>query len=331
MNRRETVFALLALGLLAAPLSSLAQQVAKVRRIGILSGRSRSTPSNPDVTFDAFTQGMRELGYIEGKNLTIEGRFADGKYERLPGLAAELVRMNLEVIVTHGTPPSEVLQRATRTIPIVAVAMGDPVASGIAASLARPGGNITGLSLMNIDLTPKRFELLKLIMPALSRVAVLMNPGNSGHPAILKSVQAAAQPLGVKILPVDARTPDEIEHGFAAMKRERADAVIILGDPFFPGQRRQITELVARNRLPSMFYFREDVEAGGLMSYGQNITDFYRHAATYVDKILKGAKPGELPIEQPTKIHLAINRKTAKALGLTVPQELLLRADVVIE
>jgi putative ABC transport system substrate-binding protein len=184
---------------------------------------------------------------------------------------------------------------------------------------------------MNIDLTQKRFELLKLIMPALSRAVVLLNPGDSNHSLYLKSIQAASQQVGVKVLPVNAHTPEEIERGFAAMRRERADAVIILPDGFFLGQRRQISELAARNRLPSMFAYREHVEAGGLMSYGQNITDFFRRAATYVDKILRGAKPGELPMEQPTKIHLAINRKTAKALGLTIPQELLLRADEVIE
>ncbi|MBI3374676.1 MAG: ABC transporter substrate-binding protein [Betaproteobacteria bacterium] len=239
--------------------------------------------------------------------------------------------MKLEVIVTQGSPPVEALRRATGTIPIVSIAMGDPVASGFAASLAHPGGNITGLSLMNIDVSPKRLELLKGMVPALSRAAVLVNPGNSSHPPVLKSVQAAAQRLGVTVLPVDAHTPEEIERGFAAMARERTNAVMVLGDPFFIGQRRYITELAARNRLPSMFFFREDVEAGGLMSYGQNLADFYRRAATYVDKILKGAKAGELPIEQSTKFDLAINRKTAKALGITVSKELLFRADEVFE
>jgi putative ABC transport system substrate-binding protein len=239
--------------------------------------------------------------------------------------------MKLEVIVTHSTPSTEALQRATSTIPIVMTSIADPVGSGFATSLARPGGNITGLSIITIDLSAKNLELLKIMTPALSRAAFLVNPGNSTHPAALKNVQAAAQQLGVKILPVDARTAEEIERGYAAMRRDRADAVIIPGDGYFILQRRQITELAARYRLPSMCPFREYVEAGGLMSYGQNLVDFYQRAATYVDKILKGAKPGELPIEQPTKIHLAINRKTAKALGLTIPQEILLRADEVIE
>jgi len=329
MNRRDTLLALLSLG--ATPLSSLAQQQGKIWRIGFLAARSRSTSSNPDAYYDAFVQGMRELGYVEGKNLGIEWRFADGKSERLPALAAELVRMKVELIATHGTPGTQAAQRATSTIPIVFASANDPVASGFAASLARPGGNITGLSLISVDVSQKHLELLKTLVPRMSRVAVLVNPGNSSLSAILKSVQAAAQQFGVKVLQVDARTPEEIEHGFAAMRRERADAVIILNDSFFIGQRRQITGLVARNRLPSMFPFREDVEAGGLISYGQNLADHFRRAATYVDKVLKGAKPSELPIEQPTKIHLAINRKAAKGLGITVPQELLLRADEVID
>jgi putative ABC transport system substrate-binding protein len=330
LARRRLLIALGA-GALAAPLRAFAQQQDKVRRIGFLAARTRSTSSNPDVYYDAFVQGMRELGYVEGKNLLIEWRFADGKIERLPGLASELVRAKVEVIATHGTTGTQAAQRATRTIPIVFGSANDPVASGFAASLARPGGNITGLSLISVDVSQKHLELLKTLVPRMSRVAVLVNPGNSSLPAVLKSIQAAAQQFGVKVLPADARTPEEIEHGFAAMRRERADAVIILNDTFFIGQRRQITELAARNRLPSMFPFREDVEAGGLMSYGQNLADHYRRAATYVDKILKGAKPSDLPIEQPTKIHLAINRKTAKALGLKIPQELLLRADEVIE
>ena len=329
MNRREVVLALIAL--CAAPLRSFAQPEGKVRRIGFLGSRSRSTPSNPDVYYDAFLQAMREVGYVEGKNLLIEWRFADGKYDRVPSLSAELVRMNPEVIVTHSTPATQALQRATSTIPIVTAAVADPVASGFAASLARPGRNITGMSTIPVDVSGKKIELLKLMIPALSRTAVLTNLGNSSHAATLKSVQAAAQHLGVEVLPVDGRTSEEIERGFTAMKRQRADAVIILNDTFFTGQRRQITDLVARNRLPSMFEIRENVQAGGLMSYGLNLADNYRHAATYVDKILKGAKPGDLPFEQPTKIHLAINRKTAKALGIAIPLELLFRADEVIE
>lgn len=328
MNRRDTVLGLLALG--AAPLITNAQQ-SGVRRIGFLGARSRSTPSNPDVYYQAFVQGMRDLGYVEGKNLVIEWRFADNKYDRLSPLAAELVSVKPEVIVTHSTPATEALHRATSTIPIVSAASGDPVGSGFAASLARPAGNITGLSIITTDLGPKQIELLKTMVPTLSRVAVFVDPRSPRYSAILKSLDTAAQRLGLKMLPVDARTPEEIERGFAAIRRGRADAVFVSNDTFYIGQRRQIIELAARNRLPSIFSYREDVEAGGLMSYGLNLADNYRHAATYVDKILKGAKPAELPIEQPTKIHLAINRKTAKALGLTIPQELLLRADEVIE
>ena len=316
---------------LASPLASLAQQQGKVWRIGFLGARSRSTLSNPDVYYDAFTQGMRELGYVEGKNLVIEWRFADGKYERLPGLASELVQMKVEVIVTHSTPATQALQRATKTIPIVTAAVIDPVGSGFAVSLARPGGNITGLSVITVDVSPKHIELLKIMMPTLSRVAVLVNPGNPVHAAVLKSIQAAAQQVGIKILPVNARSPEEIERGFAMMKREHAEAVIIVADAFFFGQGRQIAELALKNRMPSIFQDREHVEAGGLMSYGQNVTDFFRRAATYVDKILKGAKASNLPIEQPTRFYLVINRKTANALGLTISQELLLRADEVIE
>jgi putative tryptophan/tyrosine transport system substrate-binding protein len=328
--KRRTLLYAVAAGL-AAPIKVFSQQQGNVRRIGFLAVRSRSTPSNPEPHYDAFTKAMRELGYVEGKNLVIEWRFADGKYERLTELAGELVRLNVEVIVTHSTPATDALKRATGTIPIVNAAFGDPVARGFAVSLARPGGNITGLSLMNVDLAPKRFELLKLMNPALSRAAVLTNSGSAGHAGILKSAKAAAQKLGVAVLPVDARTPEEIERGFVAIKRERADAVIVLSDAFFIGQRRQIVDLAARNRLPSLFAYREDVEAGGLMSYGTNNVDLYRRAAIYVDKILKGAKPGDLPIEQPTKIHLAINLKTAKALGLVVPKELVLQADEVFE
>jgi putative ABC transport system substrate-binding protein len=330
MNRRRKLLAALGLCALAAPIGAFAQQMT-VRRIGFLYVRSRPTPQHPDALLDAFVRAMRELGYVEGKNLVIEWRFADSKFERLPGLAAELIRLKPEVIVTHAIPAIEALKRATSSIPIVMTSFADPVRDGFVVSLARPGRNITGLSLMNIDLTPKRLELLKLIVPTSSRTAVLVNPGNSSHPGILKSYQTAGQQLDIKIMPVTASTPEEIERSFTTMRRERADAVVILSDSFFLGQRRQTAELATRNRMPSMFSFREEVAAGGLMSYGQNLVDFYRRAATYVDKILKGAKPGELPIEQPTKIHLAINLKTAKALGIAISKELLLRADEVIE
>ena len=330
ISRRQVVLALGA-STLAVPLSSLAQQQAKVWRIGFLAVLSRSTLSNPDVDYDAFVKGMRELGYIEGKNLVIEWRFADGKYELLPRLAAELVQMQVQVIVTHSTPGIRAAQRATSTVPIVMAAVADPVGSGFAASLVRPGGNITGLSVIGVDLSPKRLELLNAAIPALSSVAVLVNPGTSFHPTIVKGLQAAGRHAGIKILPVDARTPEDIERAFATMTRERAAGVLIAPDAFFRGQRQQIADLAMKNRMPSMSPYRESVTNGGLMSYGQDIAENFRRAATLVDKILKGAKPGELPIEQPTTIHLAINRKTAKVLGLTIPTELLVRADEVIE
>jgi putative ABC transport system substrate-binding protein len=329
LRRRQILLS--AGALLATPLAATAQQETTVRHIGFLAGRSRSTPSNPDVYYDAFMRGMRELGYVEGKNLLIEWRFAEGRAERLPGLAAELVRMKIEVIATHGTPATQAAQRATRTIPIVFAAASGPVASGFAVSLARPGGNITGLSLTIADVSPKHLELLKILNPRLSRIAFLMNPDTSSHPAILKSLQTAAQAIGVRVLPLQARNPEEFEQSFEAMTRERIEALILAPDTFYLGQRRRYADIALKNRMPTMFPFREQVEAGGLMSYGQNLADHYRRAATYVDKILKGAKPGELPIEQPTTLYLAINRKTAKALGLTIPSELLFRADKVIE
>ena len=315
---------------LSATLPSYAQP-AKVSRIGVLTLRSRSTPANPEPFYDAFTQAMRELGYVEGKNLVIEARFADGKSERLPGLVAELIDLKPAVIVTHAMNATEALRRATSTIPIVTSPLNDPVGRGLAASLARPGGNVTGMSLMGIDVSAKQLELLKAMMPALSHVAVLVNPGNPAHPAVLKVVQASAQQLGMKVLAVHASTAEEIEKAFIVMTQERADAGIALSDPFFTGQRRQIPALALKHRLPTMYAQREFVAAGGLMSYGASLVDFYRGAAIYVDKILKGANPGDLPIEQPTRIHLAVNRKTAKALGLTVPSELLLRADEAID
>ena len=318
--------------LIVAPLASLAQAQGKVARIGFLGARSRSTPSNPDIYYEGFLQGMRELGYVEGRNLVIEWRFAEGKYERLPGLAAELVKLKPDVLVCHATPPAQALQRATSTIPIVNLSMADPVGSGLVASLARPGGNITGMSNILSDTGPKQLELLKTVVPKLSRVAVLVNPGSPIYAAFLKSVQIAAQQLGVTVLRVDARTSEEIEAGFAAMKRERVEGLIIAPDSFLTVQRASmIADLAVKNRLLAMGNFPEEALAGDLMSYGPNNVDIYRRGATYVDKILKGAKPVDLPVEQPTKLDLVVNLKTARALGITIPQSLLLRADRVIE
>ncbi len=331
MNRRDTVLALVALGAASGPVASLAQQQGKVRRIGYLSVVPRSSSSNVKGMDNAFLQGMRELGYVEGKDFVIEWRFADGRPELLPGLAAELVRLKVDVIVTGSTVPTQAAKQATSSIPIVFPAAADPIGSGFVASLTRPGGNITGQSLSISDVSPKHVELLRTTVPTLSRLAVVTNPQTSSHPAILKSIRAAADKAGVNVLPVSAGTPEEIERGFLMMTQEHAEAVIFAVDAVLRVHARQIAQLVAQHRIPSMFGDSWYVEVGGLMSYGQDLAGFYRRAATYVDKILKGAKPGDLPIEQPTIFELVVNRKTAKALGLTIPPEILLRADRVIE
>ena len=274
--------------------------------------------------------GLRELGYVEGKNVIIEYRSADGKYERLPGLAAELVQMKVDVILAGGTPAVQAAQQATTTIPIVMVRTGDPVGMGLVASLARPGRNITGLSNIIVEVASKYLELLRVAIPKLSRVTVLANPANPIHPDFLKRIQTEKTNT-VKISPAQAGTASEIEAAFGAMKQERPGALIVLPDPFFFAQAPRIAELAAQQRLPTMFWTRDAVESGGLMSYGQNNAEHYYRAATYIDKILKGAKPADLPVERPTKIELVINLKTAKAIGLTIPQQLLLQADKVIE
>jgi putative ABC transport system substrate-binding protein len=327
MKRREFLFALGA-GALVTSVPSFAQQPPRVWRIGYLSPRVRmdSLPYER-----AFLHGMSELGYVEGKNVVVEWRFADGAYERLPYLAAELVRLDVDVIVAPSSSAIRAAQQATTTTPIVFISTGDPVGSGFVASLARPGGNITGLSNTNLDVSAKLLELLVAIVPKLSRVAVLGNPGSSTHSAILKNVQAAALTrVGVRVLSVEARTREEIERGFARMTQERADGVIVAADAFLNQQAQYIAPRALKRRLPSISQPRIYVEAGGLMSYGQNTAESYRHAATYVDKILKGAKPAELPVEQPTKFELVINLKTAKALGLTIPESIRIRADEVI-
>ena len=330
MNTRRKLLVVLGAGALAAPLSSFAQRQGKVWRVGFLAGRRRPVSLDTDF-YGAFSTGMRDLGYVEGKNVVIEWRFADGQYERLPGLVAELVRLKVDVIVAAGPPVIIAAQKATTTIPIVIVTGIDPVDAGFVKSLARPGGNITGISNLSGEVSPKHLEMLLTMVPKLSRVAVLVNPANSAHATMLKNVQAAAQKANVKVLPVEARTPQEIETAFSVMTKENAGAIIVGLDGLFIQQRRQIAELAVKNRLPSIATLREYVEDGGLMSYGQNFADQFRHAAVIVDKILKGAKPGDLPVEQSTKFDMVINRKTAKALGLIIPQELLVRADKVIE
>jgi putative ABC transport system substrate-binding protein len=326
MNRRDTLLALLALGAEARSRAALAQQPGKIWRVGFLSPTSASLSSQ---STDAFLRRMRELGYIESRNLVMEWRFADGKLERLPGLAAELVQLKVDIIVTAGSPAISAAQKATSTIPIVMASAGDPVGSGFVKSLARPGGNITGLSNMSGDIAAKFIDLLRSVVPKLSRVAMLTPSTTYGE--LSKSVQAAAQKAGVKTLVVEASTPQEIENAFSMMVREKADAVFVGSPPVFAQQHRQIAELALKYRMPSLFQDRVTVEAGGLMSYGQSLTDSYQRSATYVDKILKGAKPGDLPVEQSMTFELVVNLKTAKALGLTIPQTILLRADEVIE
>jgi ABC-type uncharacterized transport system substrate-binding protein len=330
-TRRRLLFLTLGAAL-AVPFRSYGQRDGGTRRIGFLASRSRSTPSNPDVYYDAFVDQLGKLGYVEGKNLAIEWRFADGKYERLPQLASELVKMNVEVIVAHSSPGTRAAQHATRTIPIVMTAVGDPVGSGFAKSLARPGGNTTGVALKITDLTSKQLELLKALVPDASRVAVLMNPADRATmPQSPKEIQRSAKQLGMHIVPVHARTTQEIRSGFVTMTRQGAQAVIITGDAFYAGQSTLLAELALARRLPSIGWYRAHVKAGVLMSYGTDTAFLYRAAALYVDRILKGARPDKMPIEQPTRIHLAINRQTAKALGLTIPQDLLLRANELID
>ena len=322
--------ALLAVGILLGPLAGEAQHGATVPRIGLLFPTSLSDPRT--VRFrEAFRQGLRELGYAEGQNIALDSRFAEGRWDQLPGLAAELVRSKVAVIVTYTTPATQAAKQATGTIPIVVAAVIDPVGAGLAASLARPGGNITGLSQMVPDLVGKQLEILKEVAPRISRVAVLSNPANPAHALAIRDAKVAAGSLGVQLQLVEARGPSEIESAFAAMATERAGAVIVLVDSMLIDHRTRIADLAARRRLPTVSATMETAAAGGLMAYGPSVRDMFRRAAAYVDKILKGAKPAELPIEQPTTFELVINLRTARALGLTIPQSVLLRVDQVIQ
>ena len=279
----------------------------------------------------AFKQGLRELGYIEGKNLTLHLRYADGKAQLLAGLAEDLVRLNVDVIVSSDTPSTLAAQRATRVIPIVIGTSTDPVGSGLVASLAHPGGNTTGLSNMASDISPKRLEMLIALIPRLSRVAVLLNPKNPATRLELNSLEKANQRVGLKLLALEVETPDQIERAFAVIAKQRTEGVVIPNDPLFTQQWNQLAELALKHRVPSLCSNRLGADAGLLMSYGQDLVENYRRAATYVDKIIKGAKPADLPVEQPTKIELVINMKTAKALGITIPESIRVRADRVIE
>jgi putative ABC transport system substrate-binding protein len=320
--------AILALGVFAESLAADAQPSKSMARLGFLGSSSVERDKG---RVEAFYQRLQELGWMDGRNLSIEQRFAAGQFDKLPALAAELVRLKPDVLVVSGAPAAHAAKNATRVIPIVMTNAADPVGTGLVASLARPGGNLTGLSDFNAGVVVKRLEIFKEIIPSATRVAVLFNPGNPTNPLQLKLIQEAAPTLRVRLFPLEVRRVDDIEAGFAAMRRDSAEALMILGDPLLGSQMRRILDLTAKNRLPSTYGAREAVDIGGLMSYGPNFVDLYSRAATYVDKILKGAEPGNLPVEQPTKFELVINMRTAKTLGLTIPQSMLLRADHLIE
>jgi len=308
-----------ALGLLSVPFAA-AQQAVKVARIGYVSLGSAVDAAK------ALRQGLRELGYIEGQNLVIEDRYAEGKAERLPELVAELVSLKVDIIVAAGTPPPLAAKRATKTIPIVMTSAGDPVGSGLVDSLARPGGNVTGMSL-----TGKRLQLLKNIIPSISRVAVLWNASNPIAALNMKEAEAAARTLGLRVQSLEVHGPEDMESTLPAAISGRAGALFALDDPLLFQYRQRIVDFAARNRLPASAFFKEFAHAGGLMTFGPDLAASGRRAASFVDKILKGAKPADLPVEQPTKFELVINLKTAKALGLTIPQSLLVRADEIIQ
>jgi ABC-type uncharacterized transport system substrate-binding protein len=323
MRRREFITLVASAG--AWPLGRQAQSQT-MRRVGFLAG---GWPGFKH--YEAFSQGMSELGYIEGRDFSIEWRYVEGKFERLPTLAAELVALNVDVIVVNFTGAAKAVQQATSTIPIVMAYSTDPVGAGLVSSLARPGGNITGLATMLNDTTPKQIDLLGYVVPNLSRVAVLTNPGNLAHSTILRSVQEVARSRSLVVLSLEAQTPKQIEIAFAELARARGQAMIVITDPLFTLHRYRIAELAIGGQLPSIFPTREYVEAGGFLCYGDSLGDFHRRAAAYVESIFKGARPADLPVQQPRTFELIINLKTAKALGLTIPPTLLARADEVIE
>jgi len=330
MRRREFITFLG--GLAAAwPITGRAQQAAKVARIGYLSTNLASSPYH----HEAFRQGLRDLGYVEGRNVVIEYRDAEGKPERLPALAAELVALKVDVILAGGTPHALAAKHATRTIPIVFAGATGPVENGLVTSFARPGGNVTGLSVLpQEELVGKRLELIKQAIPGISQVAILRQPGAYGEGTdreILRGAEVAARALGVRVQFVEARGPTDFDRAFSEMTRAHAGALILISSTMFFVERRRLVALAGKNRLPAVYTGRDYIEAGGLMAYGQNVAGFFRNAAAYVDKILKGAKPADLPVEQPITFELIINLKTAKALGLTIPPSLLQSADQVIE
>jgi len=327
MNKKIAVF-VCAAAILASVHLAEAQQAGKVHRIGLLSS---STPSLHASRLDALRQGLRDLGYVEGQNIVIESRYAEGKLDRLPNLAAELVRLKVDVIVVGGTRATRDAKQTTGTIPIVVGGAGDLVRAGLVRSLAYPGGNVTGVSNLAPDLNGKRLGLVKEAIPKAIRVAAFLNPDNPGYETSLKEIENDARVLGITLQSLEVRSPNNFESAFGAATKGRADALCVMADAMFNSHLTRIVESAAKNRLPAIYDRNDFVEAGGLMSYGVNRADLYRRAAYYVDKILKGVKPADLPVEQPTKFELVINLKTAKNLGLTIPPEVLMRADKVIK
>jgi putative ABC transport system substrate-binding protein len=326
VDRRRFLLTSLA-GAVAAPLDAGAQQAGKVYRVGLLGTYS----TQQEARWEPLRAGLRDLGYVEGQNIVLEYRWSEGKYDRFPDLATELVRLKVDAIVSGGTPSTQAAMQATTTIPIVMVGTGDPLRTGLVASLARPGGNVTGLTQLGAEVAGKRLQILKDTVPNLSRVAFLRNRASAAHAPYFNDLQAAGRELKLTMQSVEVQEANEFEAAFAKMMRERPDALIVTGDAIHQFRQAWIVDFAAKRRLPALYQLKEYVQAGGLMSYGTNVTDNYRRAATYVDKILKGAKPADLPIEQPTKFELVINLKTAKALGLTIPPSLLARADQVLE
>jgi ABC-type uncharacterized transport system substrate-binding protein len=326
---RRTFVGALAGALLSSPLAVEAQQVGRVRRVGYLAQNSAETSPHLLV---AFRHALGEHGWVEGQNILIEVRYADGKVDRLPALVAELIRLNVDVIVTGSSRASWAAKDATKSIPIVMAASVDALGEGLVTSLAHPGGNVTGMTfLAGPEIAGKQLQLLKEVAPAASRVAVLTNPTNRSHAGYARELKVTARSLGGALQVLEAKDPDQIDSAFVAMTRERAGALLVLTDSLFVGERRRVVDLAARSRLPALYSQREFVVDGGLLSYGPGLTDMWRRAAMHVDKILRGTKPGDMPVEQPTKFELVINLTTAKTLGLTIPQSSLLRADEVIQ
>jgi len=326
MKKVSSTFFILAALILAPVYLARAQKPTSIPRMGVLF-----LGAPPNANLEAFIQGLRELGYIEGKNIVIDYRFAEGKAERLPELATELVRLKVDAIFTAGTPAIFALKQATTTIPVVFFSTSDPIGTGVVASLAHPGGNITGMSVLASDLWPKRLELLKEIFPKLSKVAMLWNNGNAGMAIEAGKTREVARPLGITLQDRGVKDPNELDMVFAVMTKDRPDGFLALMDPVLNSNQKRILDFLAQNRLPAIFENKDWVEAGGLISYGANYSDANRHAAMLMDKILKGAKPADLPVEQPTKFELVINLKTAKQIGVTIPQSVLIKADRVIQ